>query len=220
MQDETKHSPDKTETHRAPESPETPAEARREQTATPQAPATEAPTPDEPVREEAPAGSEDPLARLEAEKAALEAERQDLKDQLLRALAEAENTRRRVERERGEAVKYAAVPLLRDLVRVADNLSRALAAVPAEAAEGNEQVKTLREGVALTERELMTAFQRHGVAKVEPLGEPLDPNLHEAMFEVPDAEKPAGTVVQVLEAGWTLHGRLVRPARVAVAKAP
>lgn len=209
MQDEKKHSP---------ETGETPQQDRPDQQ---QAPETrDEPTPDELIPENGAAASDDPVARLEAEKAALEAERKDLKDQLLRALAEAENTRRRVERERSEAVKYAAIPLLRDLVKVADNLSRALAAVPAEAAESNEQVKTLRDGVALTERELVTAFQRHGVARVEPLGEPLDPNLHEAMFEIPDPAKPAGTVVQVLEAGWKLHDRLIRPARVAVAKAP
>ena len=116
-------------------------------------------------------------------------------------------------------MKYAAIPLLRDVVRAADNLARALAAVPAEAAEGNEQLKTLRDGVALTERELLAALQRHHVQKIEPLGQPLDPNLHEAMFEVPTNEQPPGTVVQLLEAGWKQYDRLIRPARVGVAKA-
>ncbi len=162
----------------------------------------------------------DPIDRLTGIIAKLEVEKQQLRDQTLRAMAEAENTRRRVERERGDAVKYAAIPVLRDVVRAADNLARALAAVPAEAAEGNEQLKTLRDGVELTERELLAALQRHHVEKLEPLGEPLDPNLHEAMFEIPTAEQAPGTVVQLLEAGWKQHDRLIRPARVGVAKAP
>lgn len=161
----------------------------------------------------------DPIDRLTKIIADLEAEKQQLREQALRAMAEAENTRRRVERERADAVKYAAIPVLRDVVRAADNLARALAAVPAEAAEGNEQLKTLRDGVALTERELLAALQRHHVQKIEPLGQPLDPNLHEAMFEVPTNEQPPGTVVQLLEAGWKQYDRLIRPARVGVAKA-
>lgn len=166
-----------------------------------------------------PPGDEDPVERLSREKEILEAEQSALKDQLLRALAEAENTRRRVERERAEAVKYAAIPLLRDLVKAVDNLGRALTALPAEAVEGDAPLKSFRDGVALTERELVAALQRHQVSRVDPLGEPLDPNLHEAMFEVPDPAKAPGTVVQVLEPGWRLHDRLIRPARVAVAKA-
>jgi molecular chaperone GrpE len=165
-------------------------------------------------------GEENPIDRLTGIIAALEAEKQQLREQALRALAEAENTRRRVDREKGEAVKYAAIPLLRDVVRGLDDLTRALAAVPAEAAEGNEQLKTLRDGVALTERDLLAGLQRHGVHKLVPLGEPLDPNVHEAMFEVPTDQAPPGTVVEVLEAGWKQHDRLIRPARVGVAKAP
>lgn len=163
---------------------------------------------------------QDPVARLETQVEILEAEKSALKDQMLRAVAEAENTRRRVERERGDAVKYAPIPLLRDIVKAADNLARALAALPEQAGEANEQLKSFREGVALTERELLSALKRHNVERLDPAGEPFDPNLHEAMMEMPDAEKAPGTVVQVLEVGWKLHDRLVRPARVAVARAP
>lgn len=162
----------------------------------------------------------DPVARLQTQVEVLEAEKSALKDQMLRAVAEAENTRRRVERERGDAVKYAPIPLLRDIVKAADNLARALAALPEQAAEGNEQLKSFRDGVALTERELLSALKRHNVERLDPAGEAFDPNLHEAMMEMPDAEKAPGTVVQVLEVGWKLHDRLVRPARVAVARKP
>jgi molecular chaperone GrpE len=150
--------------------------------------------------------------------AALEAERDQAKDQALRALAEAENTRRRVERELAETRKYAAVPVLRDLVKVADHLARALAAMPEEGMD--DKARAFREGVALTERELLAVLEKHRAERIEPLGQPLDPNLHEAVFEVPDAQQAPGTVVQVLETGWKLHDRLIRPAKVAVARAP
>lgn len=156
----------------------------------------------------------DPLARA----AKLEAEAAELRDQLLRALAEAENQRRRSQREREDAVRYAAAPLVRDLLAVADNLSRALESVPSEAAGAEETLETLLEGVRLTEKELQSAFERHGIVKLEPLGERLDPHRHEAMFEVPDPDQPAGTIAQVIQPGYLLHDRLLRPARVGVAK--
>jgi molecular chaperone GrpE len=175
-------------------------------------PAAEAP-PVEPPAEaplEAPADMVgDPTARLEAEVATL-------KDQLLRALAETENLRRRAAREREEAVRYAAVPLIRDLIGVADNLRRALTSVPAAA--NDEQFKTLLTGVEMTEKELQTIFARHHIERIEPLGERLDPHVHEALFEIPDARTPAGTVLRVLQAGYRLGERLIRPAQVAVAK--
>ena len=149
--------------------------------------------------------------------AALAAERDEAKDQALRALAEAENPRRRVERERADALKYAAVPLLRDLVKVADHLGRALAAMPEAGLD--DKAKAFRDGVVLTERELISVLEKHKAEKIDPLGQKLDPNFHEAVFEVPDATTEPGTVVQVLETGWKLHDRLIRPARVAVAKA-
>ena len=158
-----------------------------------------------------PESDADPAARLAGEVAAL-------KEQLLRALAETENLRRRSAREREDAVKFAAVPLIKDLIGVADNLRRAVASVPAEAVAGNEQLKTLLDGVEMTEKELQSVFARHGIERIEPMGDRLDPHVHEAMFEVPDPNVPAGTVVQVLQVGYRLRERLIRPAQVGVAK--
>ena len=141
-----------------------------------------------------------------------------LKDQLLRALAETENLRRRHQREREDALKYAAVPFMRDLIGVVDNLRRAMASVSPEAQEADEHLKTLMAGLEMTEKELATVFERHHIVKIDPLGERLDPHSHEAMFEVPDPETPSGTVVQVVQAGYRLHDRLLRPAQVGVAK--
>ena len=166
--------------------------------------------------------SESPAVDLERRLAELTTERDEAKDQALRALAEAENTRRRVERERAEALRYAAVPLLRDLVKVADHLGRALDAMPeAELDEKSpkDKIGAFRDGVALTERELLAVLEKHKAERIEPLGQKFDPNLHEAVFEVADPTREPGTIVQVLETGWKLHDRLIRPARVAVAKA-
>ncbi len=154
---------------------------------------------------------EDPVAQLEVEVAGL-------KDQLLRAVAETENVRRRGQREREDAVRYAAVPMLRDLLGVADNLQRALESVPQDCESESEQMQNLITGVRMTERELFAVFERHNIEKIDPQGDPFDPHLHEAMFEVPDPELPAGTVTQVMQAGYKLHDRLLRPARVGVAK--
>jgi molecular chaperone GrpE len=159
----------------------------------------------------APAGEGDRIALLEAEIGGL-------KDQLLRALAETENVRRRSQRERLDTMKYAATALVKDLLAVSDNLRRAIESVPQEAAEDDERLKTLIDGVELTEKELLSVFERHHIVKLEPLGEKLDPHRHEAMYEVPDPSQPPGTVVQVIEPGYLLHDRLVRPARVGVAK--
>lgn len=156
--------------------------------------------------------AEDPIARLEAEAA-------NLKDQLLRALAETENSRRRSQRERDEAVRYAAAGFARDMLPVADNLRRALDAVPEEAMAADESLKTLADGVGLTERQLIAAFERHGIRRVAPEpGERFDPHLHQAMFEVPNTGQPAGSIVQVMQPGYLLHDRLLRPAMVGVAK--
>lgn len=153
----------------------------------------------------------DRIAELEVELAAA-------KDQMLRALAEAENTRRRAERDRQEATKYGAVGLARDLLTVSDNLRRALEAVPEEARETDGWAKDLITGVELIEREFLDAFGKHGVVKLEPLGKPFDHNFHQAMFELEDPEKPAGTVVQLLQPGYCLHDRLLRAAMVGVSK--
>jgi molecular chaperone GrpE len=149
--------------------------------------------------------------------AELEAEIARLKDQALRALAESENVRRRAERDKEDAGKYAVASLARDLVSVADNLRRALDAAPA-AEERTDAVSSLLTGVEATERELLAAFERRGIARIEPMGEKFDPNRHEAVFEVPGTGQPAGTVVQVLQAGYSIHDRLLRPAMVGVAK--
>lgn len=151
--------------------------------------------------------------------AGLEADNAKLKDQALRALAETENIRRRSEREREDTAKYAISGFAKSLLDAADNLNRAIAAVPAGAVEADAALKTLVDGVAATERQLLAAFERHGVTRIEPVGEVFDPNFHQAMFELPGTGKPAGTIVQVMQPGYVLQGRLLRPAMVGVAKA-
>lgn len=158
-------------------------------------------------------------ASAEERAALLEAEIAGLKDQLLRALAEAENQRRRAQREREETLRYATAPLARDLAAVADNLRRALESVPAEARSDQGPLGQLASGLDLTERELLKVLEKHGVAKIVPLGEMFDPHRHEAIFELPDPSAAPGSVVQVLEPGYLLYDRLLRPARVGVAKA-
>lgn len=143
-----------------------------------------------------------------------------LKDQLLRALAEAENVRRRAQREREDAAKYAITNFARDVLQVSDNLHRALEAIPAAALAADEALKNLHEGVSATERQLDATLERQQVKRVWPMGEKFDANLHQAMFEVQTAEQAPGTVVQVMQAGYLIHDRLLRPALVAVAKQP
>lgn len=150
--------------------------------------------------------------------AQLEAEVASLKDQVLRALAETENVRRRAEREREDTAKYAVAKFAKDLLAVADNLRRAVEAVAPDVRESNQAVGNLLTGVEATERQLLAAFDRAGIAKVEALGAPADPNFHQIMMEIENTGKPAGTVVQVLQAGYTIHGRLLREAIVGVAK--
>ena len=143
----------------------------------------------------------------------------DLKDQLLRALAEMENLRRRSTREKEDASKYAIANFARDMLNVGDNMRRALDTVPEGSGEGDDVMAGLVQGVEMTERELLATFERHGIKRVEPLDEKFDHNLHQAMFEVPDAEKAPGTVVQVIQAGYVIGERLLRPAMVGVSKA-
>jgi molecular chaperone GrpE len=166
----------------------------------------------------APSESEASDTALVARVATLEAELAESKDRLLRSLAEAENQRRRAQRERDDAQRYAASSFARDLLDVADNLRRALASVPANDAQ-DERFKSLLDGVAATERALLAAFERNGIKRIEPkLGERFDHNLHQAMFEVENSGQPAGSIVQVLQAGYQMHDRLLRPALVGVAK--
>jgi len=143
----------------------------------------------------------------------------ELKDQNLRALAETENVRRRVQRDRDEALKFATTGLAKDLLPVADNLRRALDAIPKDALEKDEALRNFATGVEMTERLLLAALERHQIKRIEALGQKFDSNLHQAMFEVPGSGQPTGTVVQVLEAGYTINDRLLRPALVGIAKA-
>lgn len=147
-----------------------------------------------------------------------EQELSQTKDRLLRTLAEMENLRRRTQKEREDTAKYAISNFARDVLTVADNLNRAVASIPEEIRETDETVKGIVEGLELVERELVSAFDRAGLKRIEPMGEKFDHEYHEAMFEVPTADSPPGTVVQVMEIGYTLHDRLLRPARVGVAK--
>lgn len=155
---------------------------------------------------------------LQAKVKTLEEELDKNKDQMLRALADAENTRKRALRDRDEAIRYASAPLARDLITVADNLRRALEAIPAEAVAADPHLKNLKDGIEATERDLLKAFEKNGIRKIIPQGEPFNPNYHEVMFESPGGGQPAGTIMQVIEAGYVLHDRLLRPARVGVAK--
>jgi molecular chaperone GrpE len=151
--------------------------------------------------------------------AALEAELAETKDRLLRALAETENVRRRAQREREDAARYGAANLAKEVLNVADNLRRALATMPEDKA-ADELTRTLLQGVGATERELLAAFERQGIRRIEPQGERFDHNFHQAIFELENTGQPPGTVVQVLQPGYVMHDRLLRPAMVGVAKGP
>lgn len=150
--------------------------------------------------------------------AAAQAEIAALKDQLLRALADTENLRRRAQREKEDASKFAITGFARDMLPVADNLRRALEAVAPEALASDEALKSLVTGVEMTERQLLAGFEKHGLKRIDAMGAKFDSNLHQAMFEVPGTDQPAGTVVQVLQPGYVLNDRLLRPAMVGVAK--
>jgi molecular chaperone GrpE len=142
----------------------------------------------------------------------------ELKDQLLRALAEAENVRRRAQKEREETAKYAVSNFAKEMLTVADNFARALEAMPKDVKDAG--LKNLVAGIEATGRQLDAALTRFGIKKLDPLGQPFDPNFHRVMMEVEDASKPAGTVVQVMQTGYIIHDRLLREALVAVAKGP
>lgn len=151
--------------------------------------------------------------------AALTAERDELKDRTLRTLAEMENLRRRTEREVADARTYAVTNFARDLLNSADNVRRAIESVPeAERKEAAGAFKGLLDGIELTERDLLKTLERHGVKLIEPQGQRFDPNRHQAMFEVPNPDVPAGTVVQVMQSGYVIGDRVLRPALVGVAK--
>jgi molecular chaperone GrpE len=143
----------------------------------------------------------------------------EFRDRWMRTLAEMENLRRRTEREVADARTYGVTSFAREVLAVGDNLQRALDALGPDVRTGADSaIQSLIEGVELTERDLLKALEKHGIKKLTPQGEKFDPNLHQAMYEVPDASVPAGTVVQVVQAGYTIGDRVLRPALVAVAK--
>jgi molecular chaperone GrpE len=159
-------------------------------------------------------------ARIAALVETLARENAEQKDQVLRTLAEMENLRKRTEREVRDTRQYSIAGFARDILAVADNMDRALQALDAELREtANPGVKALLDGVELTERELIKVLEKHGVKKFEPQkGDRFDPNLHQAMYEVPDPAQPAGTVAQVMQPGYMIGDRMLRPAAVGVAK--
>jgi molecular chaperone GrpE len=171
-------------------------------------------------KHETPAGepqqpeTHDPAARI----AELEAEIARLKDQVLRALAEQENTRRRAQRDIEDNSKFAVSNFARDMLPVGDNLRRALEAIPANARAADESLDKFAAGVELTERELLNILERYDIRRVDPVGQPFDHNLHQAMMQVDSDVHAPGTVVQCFQPGYTIHGRLLRPAMVTVAK--
>ena len=160
----------------------------------------------------------DPLDNTHAVIGGLQDELDKAKDQMIRAVAEAENTRRRAAKEREDKRKFAITGFAKDLLAVSDNLRRALEAIPEELLNDQPQVKNLVDGIEATERELLRSFEKNGIVKVEPKEEIFNPNMHEVMFEAPGTGKPAGTIIQIMEPGYMLHDRLLRPARVGVAK--
>jgi len=149
----------------------------------------------------------------------LERELEEVRQHILYAQAETQNVRRRLEQEKVNAAQYAATGFARDMLSVKDNLERALAAIPGELRE-DERMKGLVAGIEATGRELDNAFQRHGISRIEALGQKLDPHFHQAMIEVPDDEAEPGTIVQEMQSGYTIKDRLLRPALVGVAKKP
>ncbi len=153
-----------------------------------------------------------------AEKRIAELEKQlaEMKDRALREMADAENTRRRAQKEREETSKYAVASFAKEMLAVSDNFRRALDAAPNE--NTDPAVKNLIVGIDATERQLLVVLERFGIKKIDPVGQPFDPNFHRVMMEVDAADQPAGTVVQVLQAGYVIHDRLLREALVAVAK--
>lgn len=171
---------------------------------------------------DAASGFADPDAAANADAARiaeLETENADVKDRLLRLAADMENLRRRTEREIKDARTYAVTSFAREMLSVADNLRRAIEAVPAEAKEhGDDGLNALIDGIEVTERGLLGTLEKHGVRKLDPEGQRFDPHFHQAMFEVPNPEVPNNTVVQVVQAGYAIGDRVLRPAMVGVAK--
>jgi molecular chaperone GrpE len=168
-----------------------------------------------PQTDEAPEAANTEATPREAE---LQLELAGVTEKLLRAMAETENVRRRLEQAAEDRGKYAVSAFAKDMLPIADNLRRALESIPADAKESDPLAVKLIEGVELTERSLIAALERHGIKKVESLGTILNPHLHQAMMEVEDPSHTSGTIVVEMQAGYTVHGRLLREAMVGVAK--
>ena len=166
----------------------------------------------EPVSDAGSGHEDDPLT-------AIMVERDALKDQLLRALADTENMRRRSERDTDTARKYGHTQFARDLVGAIDNLARGLASAPKDKLSLDESVQSLLTGIELSWTEIQSAIEKHGVRQINPVGEKFDYNFHQAMFEVPTNDQPPGMVLEVVQHGYALHDRLLRPAMVGVSKA-
>jgi len=163
--------------------------------------------------------SENPHAAEFAVLAALQAENAELKDQRLRALAEVENIRRIAAKDKAEAQAYGVTKFARDMLGIADNFARALAAVPADArAAADPAIVAVLDGIEATDRQLVSTLEQHGVKLVDTSDGKFDPNLHQAIAEVPGNGKPAGAIVDVVQTGYTISGRLLRPAMVTVAR--
>ena len=162
--------------------------------------------------------STDPGTEARGEIEAMMAENADMRDRLLRTMADMENLRKRTEREKSDTARYAISSFARDVLTVGDNLRRTVEHVPADAAAQDPALKSFLEGVELTERELLNVLERHGVTRIDPLGARFDPNFHQAMYEVEKKDVPEGTVVDVMQGGYTIGERCLRPALVAVAK--
>lgn len=149
---------------------------------------------------------------------ALLAENTDIRDRLLRTMADMENLRQRTEREKVDTARYAISNFARDVLTIGDNLKRVIDHVPADAVSEDPTLKGFLDGITLTERELLNMLERHGVVRIEPLGMRFDPNSQQAMYEVPNTDVADGTVVEVIQAGYMIGDRCLRPAMVAVAK--
>lgn len=184
-----------------------PAQEPNQENPRAESPSFDAPPHEEPIV--------DVMAVVEAERDAALAEARAMKDRLMRTLAEMENLRKRTEREVADARTYGVTSFARDLLTVADAMGRALESLPAEA-EG--AVRAFAEGIVLTDSELQKVLAKHGVKPIEPNGQRFDPNLHQAMFEVPNTEVPNGTVVTTVQAGYVIGERVLRPALVGVSK--
>jgi molecular chaperone GrpE len=162
-----------------------------------------------------PAAGAAPASEVEG----LRTELADMRDRMLRALAEVENTRRRAEREKQDASQYAVTRFARDMLQIGDNFARALAAAPQALRDAADpQLKAVLDGVEATERQLLASLERHGVKPIDTADGKFDPNLHQAIAEVPGGDRPPGSIVDVVQAGYTIGDRLLRPAMVTVAR--